>query len=140
MGSSLDNMTVLVGMLSAGIDEATVKQIYATYPIGEKAREAGVAWLDREIAKAKDHIATTFDNSKSSARPADEDDSQARKYSYETFNALDVINSTSDFEFLIENFWPKAEPLLVTGPGGAGKSIMAQLSIFFQDRLQGYLC
>lgn len=118
------SMTVLVGMLSAGIDEATVKQIYASYPIGEKAREAGAAWLDREIAKAKDHIATAFDNSKSSARPADEEDSQARKYTYETFNALDVINSTSDFEFLIENFWPKAEPLLVTGPGGAGKSIM----------------
>ena len=118
------SMTVLVGMLSAGIDEATVKQIYASYPIGEKAREAGAAWLDREIAKAKDHIATAFDNSKSSARPSDEEDSQARKYSYETFNALDVINSTADFEFLIENFWPKAEPLLVTGPGGAGKSIM----------------
>ena len=118
------SMTVLVGMLSAGIDEATVKQIYATYPIGEKSRDAGAAWLDREIGKAKDHIATAFDNSKSSARPADEEDSQARKYSYETFNALDVINSSSDFEFLIENFWPKAEPLLITGPGGAGKSIM----------------
>ena len=117
-------MTVLVGMLSAGIDEATVKQIYASYPIGEKSREAGAAWLDREIAKAKDHIATALGNSKSSARPSDEEDSQARKYSYETFNALDVINAKFDFEFLNDNFWPKAEPLLITGSGGAGKSIM----------------
>lgn len=118
------SMTVLVGLLSAKVDEATVKQIYATYPIGEKAREAGAEWLEREIGKAKDHIATAFDNSKSSARPSNEDDSQARKFRYETFNAIEVINSTSDFEFLIENFWPKAEPLLITGPGGAGKSIM----------------
>lgn len=118
------SMTVLVGLLSAKVDEATVKQIYATYPIGEKAREAGAEWLEREIGKAKDHIATAFDNSKSSARPSDEDDPQARKFRYETFNAIEVINSTSDFEFLIENFWPKAEPLLITGPGGAGKSIM----------------
>ena len=77
--------------------------------------------MDREIGKAKDHIATAFDNSKSSARPSDEEDFQARKYTYETFNALDVINSLSDFEFLIENFWPKAEPLLITGPGGRGQ-------------------
>jgi len=118
------SMTVLVGLLSAGIDEATVKQIYATFPIGEKAREAGATWLDREIGKAKDHIATAFDNSKSSARPSDEEDFQARKYTYETFNALDVINAKFDFEFLIENFWPKGEPLLITGSGGVGKSIM----------------
>ena len=39
-------------------------------------------------------------------------------------NALDVANSNKPFEFIIENVWPKGEPLMITGSGGVGKSVM----------------
>ncbi|KAF5032670.1 AAA domain protein [anaerobic digester metagenome] len=43
---------------------------------------------------------------------------------YDYMNGLDVLSSPQNFEFLIDNFWPKNEPLLITGPGGSGKSVM----------------
>lgn len=118
------SMAVLVGLLSANIDAATIRSIYELYPIGEKSRENKPEWLDREIEKAKHHIATESNIDKSSAGASNAPSNKARKYLYKTFNALDVINAKSNFEFLIEKFWPKHEPLLITGHGGAGKSLL----------------
>jgi len=118
------SMAVLVALLSAGLPEGTVRHIYATYPIGEKAREHDAAWLEREISKAKEHIAANFDPTLVSSASQPPSKPSAPKRQYKTFNALDVVKSNANFEFLIDNFWPKGEPLLVTGHGGAGKSIL----------------
>ena len=118
------SMTVLVALLSAGLPEGTVRQIYASYPIGEKARESGAAWMDREITTAKEHIAANFDPTFVSSASQPPSKPSAPKRQYKTFNALDVVKSNVNFEFLIDNFWPKGEPLLITGHGGAGKSIL----------------
>ncbi|WP_428569962.1 MAG: AAA family ATPase [Solidesulfovibrio sp. DCME] len=118
------SMAVLVALLSAGVPEGTVRHIYAAYPIGEKARENDAAWLDRELTKAKEHIAANFDPTLVSSASQPPSKPSAPKRQYKTFNALDVVKSNANFEFLIDNFWPKGEPLLITGHGGAGKSIL----------------
>jgi archaellum biogenesis ATPase FlaH len=118
------SIAVLVALLSARVPEGTVRQIYASYSIGEKARESGAAWLDREIEKAKEHITAHFDPSLSSSSSQSSSKPSAPKRQYKTFNALDVVKSNANFEFLIDKFWPKGEPLLITGHGGAGKSIL----------------
>jgi hypothetical protein len=51
------SMAVLVGLLSANIDEKTILNIYDSYPIGGKAKEAGIKWFEREIENAKQYIA-----------------------------------------------------------------------------------
>lgn len=118
------SMSVLVALLSAGLPEPMITQIYATYPIGEKSKENDAAWLDREIEKAKEHITAHFDPSLSSSSSQSSSKPSAPKRQYKTFNALDVVKSNVNFEFLIDKFWPKGEPLLITGHGGAGKSIL----------------
>jgi archaellum biogenesis ATPase FlaH len=117
-------MAVLVTLLSSSLPEGTIRHIYATYPIGEKSRENDAAWFDREITKAKEHIATNYDPTLSSSASKPPSKPSAQKRQYKTFNAFDVVKSNVNFEFLIENFWPKGEPLLITGHGGAGKSIL----------------
>ena len=47
------SMAVLVGLLSANVDEKTILSIYDSYPIGEKAKESGYQWLERELEQAK---------------------------------------------------------------------------------------
>ncbi|BAH74511.1 AAA family ATPase [Solidesulfovibrio magneticus] len=118
------SMAVLVTLLSSSLPEGTIRHIYATYPIGEKSRENDAAWFDREITKAKEHIATNYDPTLLSSASKPPSKPSAPKRQYKTFNAFDVVKSNVNFEFLIENFWPKGEPLLITGHGGAGKSIL----------------
>lgn len=114
---------VLLGLLNASVDEQTIRAIYQRYPIGEKARE-NPKWFERDIQRAKQMIA---ENSigvnmqlgfSSGANPSSSDSE------YDYMNGLDVLSSPQNFEFLIDNFWPKNEPLLITGPGGSGKSVM----------------
>jgi putative DNA primase/helicase len=53
---------VLCALLGAGLREADIFAIFASYPIGEKYREKGAArdrWLQDEIARARRHVATS---------------------------------------------------------------------------------
>jgi len=118
------SMKVLVALFGSHLSEGVVRQIFASYPIGEKSRENGAAWFDREITKAKDHIAANFDPALVSSASQPPSEPSTPKRQYKTFNALDVVKSNVNFEYLIDNFWPKGEPLLITGHGGAGKSIL----------------
>ena len=115
--------SVLLGLLNANVDESTIKAIYQSYPIGEKARE-NPKWFDREIQRAKQIIAqnpigVNMQLGFSSGANPSSSDSE-----YGIVNAFEVLTAQTSFEFLIDNFWPKDEPLLVTGYGGAGKSVL----------------
>lgn len=118
------SMTVLVGLLSANVDNKTIVSIYENYPIGEKARELGSKWLEREIENAKNHIALDKTKAPRPDNPFTPSGTQTPSDTYCVFNAMDVVNKDIHFDFFIDNFWPKGEPLLITGPGGAGKSIL----------------
>jgi len=115
--------SVLLGLLNANVDESTIKAIYQSYPIGEKARE-NPRWFDREIQRAKQIIAqnpigVNMQLGFSSGANPSSSDSE-----YGIVNAFEVLTAQTSFEFLIDNFWPKDEPLLITGYGGAGKSVL----------------
>ena len=115
--------SVLLGLLNAGVDERTIRSIYQSYPIGEKSREKP-DWFEREIEAAKKTIAQNpigvhMQLGFSSGTNASPSDSE-----YGIVNAFDVLTAQTNFEFLIDNFWPKDEPLLITGYGGAGKSVL----------------
>ncbi|KHK00236.1 AAA family ATPase [Desulfovibrio sp. TomC] len=115
--------SVLLGLLNASIDERTIRSIYQSYPIGERSREKP-DWFERELEAAKKTIAqnpigVTMQLGFQSGSNASASDSD-----YGIFNAYDVLTAQTNFEFLIDNFWPKDEPLLITGYGGAGKSVL----------------
>jgi len=115
--------SVLLGLLNANVDEMTIRRIYQSYPIGEKSREKP-GWFEREIEAAKKTIAQNpigvhMQLGLSSGANASSSDSE-----YAIVNAFDVLTAQTNFEFLIDNFWPKDEPLLITGYGGAGKSVL----------------
>ncbi len=115
--------SVLLGLLNANVDEKTIRRIYQSYPVGEKARERP-DWFEREIEAAKKTIAQNpigvhMQLGFSSGANASSSDSE-----YGIVNAFDVLTAQTNFEFLIDNFWPKDEPLLITGYGGAGKSVL----------------
>ena len=115
--------SVLLGLLNANIDEQTIRTIYQSYPIGEKARK-NPNWFERELQQAKQTIAQ---NPIGAVMPADTFTAPSPapvESEYSFMNGLDVLKSSQHFEFLIDNFWPKSEPLLITGPGGSGKSVM----------------
>ncbi len=118
------SMSVLVALLSANVDEGKILSIYDTYPIGEKSRESGVQWISREMEKAKEYIAMVKTTAPPPGRSSTPPAAQAQRVKYCVFSALDVVNKDIHFDFFIDNFWPKGEPLLITGPGGSGKSIM----------------
>ncbi|MFU2209022.1 AAA family ATPase [Solidesulfovibrio sp. C21] len=115
--------SVLLGLLNASVDEQSIRTIYQTYPIGEKARE-NPKWFDREIQRVKQIIAqnpigVNMQLGFSSGANPSSSDSE-----YGIVNAFEVLTAQTSFEFLIDNFWPKDEPLLITGYGGAGKSVL----------------
>lgn len=116
------SMSVLVALLSNNVDANTIQRIYDKYPIGEKAKEAGSEWFEREVGKAMIHIASEKSNLPNST-PEKKKAAPVSK-NYCTMSALDVFSKDIKYEFFIQDFWPKGEPLLITGPGGAGKSIM----------------
>lgn len=118
------SMKVLLGLLGAGVPEQIVQQVYQQFPIGEKARENQPGWLDSEIKKAKEYIAQVKSQGATPANPFDASLVEAPKVTYRAMSALEVANAQVDFSFLIENFWPKFEPMLITGYGGAGKSLL----------------
>lgn len=118
------SMKVLIGLLGTGVSLQTVQEVYQQYPIGEKARENQPGWLDREIQKAQEYIAQVKPQGTPPANPFDASPVEAPKVTYRAMSALEVANAQVDFSFLIENFWPKSEPMLVTGYGGAGKSLL----------------
>jgi archaellum biogenesis ATPase FlaH len=118
------SMKVLVALLGAGVNESTIHSLYQNYPIGEKRREAGDNWFAREIQKAKDYISLAGNQGTPPANPFAGPKSQTQPVTYSVFHALDVVNAQVSFSFLINNFWPLGEPLLITGSGGVGKSLL----------------
>ncbi|BAH74476.1 AAA family ATPase [Solidesulfovibrio magneticus] len=115
--------SVLLGLLNTNVDEKTIRLIYQSYPIGEKSREKP-DWFEREIEAAKKTIAQNpigvhMQLGFQSGANGSSSDSE-----YGFMTGLDVLSSPQNFEFIIDNFWPKNEPLLITGPGGSGKSVM----------------
>ena len=115
--------SVLLGLLNAGVDDQTIRSVYRSYPIGEKSREKP-DWFEREVVRAKnfisqDQIGVNMQLGFQSGSNASTTDSE-----YSVMTGLDVLNSPQNFEFLIDSFWPKNEPLLITGQGGSGKSVM----------------
>jgi len=115
--------SVLLGLLNANIDEQTIRTIYQSYPIGEKARK-NPNWFERELQQAKQTIAQ---NPIGAVMPADTFIAPSPapvESEYRIVNAFDVLTAQTSFEFLIDSFWPKDEPMLITGYGGAGKSVL----------------
>ncbi len=136
------SMTVMNALVGAGYDTGIIKHIYDTYPIGSKSREAGQDWFDRELSQAQQYIEANHNPQlTASAQTPAQAKTQPPPKQYRTFNALDVVNSTKDFKFIIDNVWPVGEPLLITGSGGVGKSVMTlQIAMdlvnsMFQPRL-----
>ena len=115
--------SVLLGLLNAGIDERMIRSIYQNYPIGEKSREKP-DWFEREIEAAKKTIARNPIGPAMQNSPVSPSSSASAHSDYFVMNAFDVVSAQTNFEFLIDNFWPKDEPLLITGYGGAGKSVL----------------
>jgi archaellum biogenesis ATPase FlaH len=115
--------SVLLSLLNANIDVATIRHIYQSYPIGEKAREDS-QWFDRELKRAIEIVSADKMGATMQLGFSDGSNSTNSDSEYGVMNGLDVLNSPQNFEFLIDNFWPKNEPLLITGPGGSGKSAM----------------
>lgn len=118
------SMRVLLALLGAGVPEQTIRAIYQHYPIGDKSRENQPDWFDREIQKAQEYILLVKPQGPPPANPFAPASPQAPSITYHAMSALDIVNAQVNFSFLIENFWPKDEPLLITGPGGAGKSLI----------------
>lgn len=118
------SMKVLIGLLSAGVPIQMIQQVYQQQPIGEKARENQPEWLDREILKAQEYIAQVKTQGAPPDNPFPASPNEVPPVNYRTMSALEVVNVQVDFSFLIENFWPKLEPMLITGYGGAGKSLL----------------
>jgi len=116
---SRKSMEVMIELVANKIDDAVIKQIYAKYPIGEKVRENDESWFLRELDKAKEYVA------QNNIKSIQDKKSISAEYGKITvYNALDIVSKDTDFEFMIDNIWPKGEPLLITGIGGAGKSLM----------------
>jgi archaellum biogenesis ATPase FlaH len=115
--------SVLLGLLNAKVDEKTIRRIYDHYPIGDKSRQEP-EWFEREIEAAKKTIARNPIGSAMQNSPVSPSSSASTHSDYFVMNAFDVVFAQTNFEFLIENFWPKDEPLLITGYGGAGKSVL----------------
>ena len=132
--------SVLLGLLNADIDEKTIRSIYQNYPIGEKSREKP-DWFEREIEAAKKTIAQNPIGFTMKDSPTYQPVPSSPAFELDVINGLDVLNSPANFEFLIEDFWPKNEPVLITGQGGAGKSIMTlqiAMDLIYPPQL-GYL-
>lgn len=115
--------SVLLSLLNAGIDEKTIRSIYQRYPIGEKARQSP-KWFEREVERAKNLIAQNPIGVDMQGSPVSPPASLSAHSDYFVMNAFEVVSKQTNFEFLIENLWPKDEPLLITGYGGAGKSVL----------------
>uniref|UniRef100_I2Q6K5 RecA-family ATPase n=1 Tax=Desulfovibrio sp. U5L TaxID=596152 RepID=I2Q6K5_9BACT len=115
--------SVLLGLLNAKVDERSIRRIYDHYPIGDKSRQKP-EWFEQEVERAKNLIAQNpiGVDMQLGFQSGSNDSSSDSGYSFIT--GLDVLNSPQNFEFIIDNFWPKNEPLLITGPGGSGKSVM----------------
>jgi archaellum biogenesis ATPase FlaH len=115
--------SVLLGLLNANVDEHTIRAIYQSYPIGEKARE-NPKWFEREIQQAKQTIAQNPIGVDMQLGFSSGTNNSSSDSEYGIVNAFEVLTAQTSFEFLIDNFWPKDEPLLITGYGGAGKSVL----------------
>jgi archaellum biogenesis ATPase FlaH len=112
------SMRVLLALKGADVSTQQIEEIFQGYPIGEKRREAGDKWFEGEIKRAEEYLS---DNENQSLSPQKVKTPPAR---YKVFNAMDIVSADVEFKFLIDRFWPLGEPLLITGYGGAGKSIM----------------
>ena len=112
-------MEVMVALISHGIDENTIRNIYEQYPIGEKTRDNGDNFFLREMEEAKKYIA---ENSIAGIKANNTENKKNPDIT--VYSALDIINRDVDFEFMIDNVWPKGEALMLTGVGGIGKSLM----------------
>lgn len=80
----------------------------------KKHREKGESRFnrfDKQYLKAIDYM----DKNKAGVK-ADADDV------FDTMNLGDIKLNADDFEFLVEGFWPKNEPMIIFGKNGIGKS------------------
>jgi archaellum biogenesis ATPase FlaH len=106
--------SVLLSLLRAKVLEEIIRKIFAEFPIGDKARERP-DWFEKEIETATQKVKATTKKAEN-------------KNYYENTSAWtlkNIVEKPDTFEFLIENFWPKGENLLITGKGGTGKSLFA---------------
>jgi len=115
------SMEVMIALVANGVPDADIKLIFDTYRIGEKYREQSDKdkYFNRELNNAKEYVATNHDPTLQRKQAAAENWKSITVHSL-----LDVIQSNRQFDFMIDNVWPKGEALLITGVGGVGKSLM----------------
>jgi archaellum biogenesis ATPase FlaH len=106
--------SVLLSLLRARVPEEVIRKIFAEFPIGDKARERP-EWFEKEIETATQRVDATTKKA------------EKKNYYENTFvwTLKNIVEKPDTFEFLIENFWPKGENILITGKGGTGKSLFA---------------
>lgn len=109
------SMQVMLFLLSHGFTDEEIKNIYGSYPIGEKSREQGEGWFKRELESAKQHR---------------QNSQQRKKTIYSCVKADDIIKSDIKQSFLIDTVLPKGGQLILHGKSGTFKThLVLQLAI-----------
>lgn len=104
---SENEMRVIRKLVIAGVEEENIFNIFENYSIGKKHRERGNSrfeQLKKQIEKAKKY--TGFREPR-------------------LMSMGEVLSSEKEFSFLIDNFWPLNENMILYGRGGVGKSLFA---------------
>ncbi len=111
---SENEMTVIDSLVRSGFSRDEIFDIFENYPIGEKHREKGESRFnrfDKQYQKAIGYIHCNITGAKADIGDV-----------FDTMNLGDIKLNADNFEFLVEGFWPKCEPMILFGKNGIGKS------------------
>lgn len=115
-------MSVICSLVRASIDDNTISAIFedATYPIGEKHREAGQHRHERlhgQIEKAKKLVSL-----------------ESAPKELKLISLGSIYDMNPKLEYLVEGLWTVNDTLMLFGVGGTGKSLFAlNLAIALTD-------
>ncbi len=137
-GRSEAIMRVLNALVWSRLHDSEIIGIFEQYPIGEKYREKGNGrerWLAPQIAKARDQVRDFAEDRaereaimSECAEPYRPETSSSNDDDAECFlEALTETDedSSDEYEWHIQMLVPKAEPMIIGGKGGSGKTTLA---------------